>query len=179
MEGLQFMKKVLCLIITLVIIFTGISIAYADQYSLNDPIYFWTNPGSVYWKLTNLTSNTSWSTWVSQGATAWTNAGTKIRMYKTTALTKGCDVYIGNYGNTGWDGSHSKNTLTEVSTILLNNSSSTARSNGAELAAHEFGHAHGLLDVQYRVLMIDSGYIGTPNPTIHDKEGINAAYGTP
>lgn len=85
------------------------------------------------------------------------------------------EVVVANNGNTGWDGSTSKDGYGNK-TVALNNSYFSAQLHARELAAHEFGHTHGLNDVPCWVLMISSGYVGSSYPTVHDIEGINALY---
>lgn len=165
--------KVLFLVVFTLIIFP--TAVFADNYGI-DPSWKWSNPSNVTWKLTNYTGDSNWLTWVRSGNSAWHNAGTIIRMYETTLSPK-VQYSAANFGNTGWDGATSKNLLTEVATVSLNNSYTSARNNAPELTAHEAGHTHGLLDVSATfVLMLDSGYKGSASPTIHDKEGISALY---
>lgn len=164
-------------LLVFILLFSFSTVALADQY-LTLPSWKWAIPGTVYYKFSNLTSNTSWSSYVSSGVSAWNNAGTKVKMYSASTISSnGVKIYAGDYGNTGWDGSTSKDLIMGIGEVLLNNSYTSAKNNGAELTAHELGHTHGLRDVPYNVLMIDSGYIGSANPTVHDKEGITALYG--
>lgn len=134
-----------------------------------------------------------WSTYVSQAATAWNNAGfsgtnfpqaTKPSLYKVgsggsvrfESKNYGSDDFAGQHG----DGS-SPNTLRHygVTTIKLNDwfwsvFSTTER---RHVPAHELGHRFGLADItNSAVLMHYSDYSTVVTPQFDDRNGLSGVW---
>ncbi len=182
MKIISKLKTIIFLAIVSIVTFniTSTALSYSIMWGTCN---FSTNQYSLYYDYYQ-EGTKDYSSYIKSGVSAWNYTTAHIYMFKQTdpdSQDFNITFTSKEYGSTGWHG-HCQAPIPilwpDNSYIKINESyQSSFSGKESELVAHELGHSFRLDDVSdTTVLMRNSGYKGSPNPTQDDIDGVNSNY---
>lgn len=169
------LKKFFLILLAVILCICMFSNVFADYAIKNSTPKFITSSYNLTYYYSQYGSK-DWSSKVASGVAAWCVSDDPVWISKGTSTKKNMYILSVYAGEVSWNGLHDARS-DDFRVISLNEYRSIAYTNGAELTAHEIGHALKLNDVN-ELDDLMRWYLAKGSPTVTNDEvkGVKVTY---